>query len=163
LAATVLEQHKRLKESSRTPWMPILLGALAVAAAGGGLLYLQQAGQDDSEAVLTDAARDYLPKLDLNNVNMEAREDALGQTLLEITGEITNLGESEVTVVEANCVFRNVNGLEIGRQRSALVSERTGNLPPGDTQNFRLAFDSVPADWNQVVPDLFIAQIHFSE
>jgi hypothetical protein len=44
-----------------------------------------------------------------------------------------------------------------------LVSERTGNLPPGDTQNFRLAFDSVPADWNQVVPDLFIAQIHFSE
>lgn len=159
----MLEQDKRLKESSKTPLGPILIGVLAVAAAGGLLLYLQQASQGDSEAVLTDAARAYLPNLDLSNVNMEAHEDALGQTLLEITGEITNLGESEVTVVEANCVFRDVNGQEIERQRSAFVSERTGNLSPGETQTFRMAFDSVPEAWNQIVPDLFIAQIRFGE
>jgi len=143
--------------------MPILIGVIAVVAAGGLLLYLQQAGKGDSEAVLTDAARAYLPNLDLSNVNMEAHEDALGQTLLEITGEITNLGESEVTAVETNCVFRDVNGQELERQRSSLVSDRTGSLEPGDTQTFRLAFDSVPADWNQIVPDLFIAQIRFGE
>ncbi len=143
--------------------MPILIGVLAVGAAGGLLLYLQQASRGDSDAVLTDAARAYLPNLDLNNVNMEAHEDALGQTLLEITGEITNLGESEVTVVEANCVFRDVNGQEIERQLSSLVSERTGSLEPGDTQTFRMAFDSVPEGWNQIVPDLYIAQIRFSE
>jgi hypothetical protein len=159
----VLEQDKRLKESSKTPWMPILLGAIAVVTAGGALLYLQQASQDDSEAILTDAARAYLSNLDLSNVDMEAREDALGQTLLEITGEITNLGESEVVVVETNCVFRDVNGAEIERQRAALVGERTGTLLPGDTQTFRLAFDSVPEGWNQIVPDLFIAQIRFGE
>jgi hypothetical protein len=159
----VLEQDKRLKESSATPLMPILIGVLAVAAAGAVLFYLQQAGQSDSETVLTDVARAYLPSLDLNNVAMEARDDALGQTLLEITGEITNLGESEVVVVEANCVFRDVDGTELERQRSAFVSERTGGLSPGETQTFRMAFDSVPLGWNQVMPDLFIAQIQFSE
>lgn len=143
--------------------MPILIGIVAVASAGGLLFYLQQAGQGDSEAVLTDAARAYLANLDLSNVNMEANEDALGQTLLEITGEISNLGDSEVTVVEANCVFRDVNGQEIERQRSAFVNERTGSLSPGETQTFRMAFDSVPEAWNQIVPDLFIAQIRFGE
>jgi hypothetical protein len=157
----VLEQDKQLKKS--TPWLPILLGVLLVAAAGVGLVYLQQTSESDSEAVLTDAARAYLPNLDLNNVSMEAREDALGQTLLEITGEITNLGDREVLVVEANCVFRDPNGQELERQRSAFVSERTGVLAPGETQSFRMAFDSVPPGWNQILPDLFIAQIQFSD
>jgi hypothetical protein len=159
----VLEQNKQLKEASKTPVKAILIGVLAVAAAGAGLFYLQQSGQSGSEAVLTDAARAYLPNLDLNNVSMEARDDALGQTLLEITGEITNLGPSEVIVVEANCVFRDVNGAEIERQRAALVSERTGALSPGGTQTFRMAFDSVPEGWNQIVPDLYIAQLRFDE
>ena len=161
-AVTVLEQGKR-KQATTPPWIPILLGTLPIVAAAGALLYLQQAGRDDSRAVLTDAARDYLAHLDLSNVTMEARDDALGQTLLEITGEITNLGESEVLVVEANCVFRDVNGSELERQRAALVSERTGSLVPGDTQTFRMAFDSVPQGWNQIVPDLFIAQIQFGD
>lgn len=159
----MLEQNKKLKEASKMRLMPILIGVLAVAAAGAALVYLQQAGQGDAEAVLTDVARAYLPNLDLNNVAMEARDDALGQTLLEITGEITNLGESEVVVVEANCVFRDVDGTELVRQRSALVGERTGALSPGDTQTFRMAFDSVPEGWNQIVPDLYIAQIRFGE
>lgn len=159
----MLEQEKKLKEASKTPTTAILIGVLAVAAAAAGLVYLQQMSQDDSEAVLTDAARAYLSNLDLNNVNMEARDDALGQTLLEITGDITNLGERAVLVVEANCVFRAVDGTEIVRQRSALVSERSGVLQPGDTQTFRMAFDSVPDGWNQILPDLFIAQIRFSE
>jgi hypothetical protein len=159
----VLEQDKRLKESTAAPWMPILLGVLAIGAAAAVLLYLQQSAQDDSQAVLTDGARAYLANLNLSNVTMKARDDALGQTLLEITGEISNLGKSEVHLVEANCVFRDVNGSELERQRSALVSERTGSLLPGDTQTFRMAFDSVPEGWNQIVPDLFIAQIQFGE
>ncbi len=159
----MLEQDKRLKESTATPWKPILLGLLIIITAGAALFYLQQAGRDDSQAVLTDAARAYLAYLDLNNVNMEARDDALGQTLLEITGEISNLGASELRVVEAHCVFRDVNGSELERQLAALVSERTGSLLPGNTQTFRMAFDSVPAGWNQIMPDLFIAQIQFGE
>lgn len=143
--------------------MPILFGILMVAAAGGIVFSLQNSGQQTTEAVLTDDARTYLPNLDLSNVDMAAKEDALGQTLLEITGDIANLGDRVTTVVEANCVFRDVNGLEIERQRSAFVNERTGPLAPGETQSFRMAFDSVPDGWNQILPDLYIAQIQFGE
>ncbi len=159
----MLEEKKKPKGSSSAPIVPILIGIVAVAAVAGLLVYVQQAGQGSTEVVLTDEARAYLPNLDLSNVNMEANEDALGQTLLEITGEITNLGQRTLTVVEANCVFRNIDRVEIVRQRSAFVHSRTGTLEPGETQSFRMAFDNVPLDWNQILPDLYIAQIQFEE
>jgi hypothetical protein len=34
-------------------------------------------------------------------------------------------------------------------------------LHPGETQSFRLAFDNLPAEWNQAMPSLFISQIQF--
>ncbi len=159
----MLGQDNKARESQRTSLVPILIGVLAVAATGGTILYLQSTGNDTAEAVLTDAARAYLSNLDLSDVNMEANEDALGLTLLEITGDIANLGDSTVTLVEANCVFRDVNGLEIERQRSAFVNRRSGPLAPGERRSFRMAFDSVPEGWNQIRPDLYIAQIQFDE
>jgi hypothetical protein len=36
-----------------------------------------------------------------------------------------------------------------------------GDLGPGDTKSFRLAFDSIPESWNKQMPDLVIAQVVF--
>lgn len=159
----MLGQDDKPKQSATTPLLPILLGALTVAIVGGAIFFLQSAGQHSAEPVLTGAATAYLPKLDLNNVAMEANEDSLGLTLLEVTGDITNLGDTTVTIVEANCIFRDVNGLEIERQRSTFVNRRTGPLDPGETQDFRMAFDDPPDGWNQILPDLYIAQIQFDD
>jgi hypothetical protein len=114
------------------------------------------------ESELTEEARAYLPQLELSDdTGMEAREDALGQTLLEITGTISNLGERVCTLVEVNVVFRDIHGIEIDRQRAAIVSRRTGPLPPGGSQPFRMAFDSTPLEWNQAFPNLFVSRIEF--
>jgi hypothetical protein len=159
----VLGQDDKTKQSAKTPLVPILLGALAVAIAGSAVVYLQSTSAQTTEVVLTEAATAYLPNLDLNNVEMEANEDSLGLTLLQVTGDIANLGDTSVTIVEANCIFRDVNGLEIERQRSTFVNRRTGPLDPGETQDFRMAFDDPPDGWNQILPDLFIAQIQFND
>ena len=140
---------------------------LAVALIGGTLgwfLYQRSQGQTEAPPELSEAARDYLPNLALSeDTGMEAKEDALGQTLLEITGSITNNGGRVCEVVEVNVVFREPNGLEIDRQRSWVVDQRSGPLEPGETQAFRMAFDSVPEAWNQAFPSLFISQIEFAE
>ena len=107
-------------------------------------------------------ARAYLPSLDLHDVQMSAAESALGHTLVEITGVIGNLGDKPIESVKLNCVFYEINGIELHRVRSTIVRSSVG-LPPGDERNFRLAFDAIPDGWNQVMPNLFIAEIIFVE
>ncbi len=158
----MLETDKQLQRSA--PIVPIALGLLLVAALGAGwILYNQSQVADDGEAVLTQEAKDYLRNLDLTGVDMTASEDALGQTLLEITGKIANQGDRVISLVEVNCVFRNVDGVEIDRQRAQVVRPRGGPLSPGESRDFRLPFDNISEHWNQTIPSLFVAQIRFAD
>jgi hypothetical protein len=47
------------------------------------------------------------------------------------------------------------------RDRVSIVKERLGGLKPGETKDFRLPFDTIPESWNQVLPELVIAEITF--
>jgi len=44
----------------------------------------------------------------------------------------------------------------------SIVNLKTGALAPGETKAFRMAFDNVPEDWNQALPQMVIAAIDFS-
>lgn len=112
-------------------------------------------------AVLTEEARAYLNYLTLSDVNMQAAESYVQQRLVEILGNIGNNGNRNVKLVEVVCVFRDYNGAEARRERVFIVSGRTGSLAPGKTKPFRLAFDNLPQNWNQAMPNLVIAQIQF--
>lgn len=158
----MLDTSKQIEKGGPSPvWL--ILGAAALLAATG-VYFLQQSEPAEAPAPeLTEVAREYLPNLDLSSdTGMEAREDALGQTLLEITGAITNNGGRVVGAARVHVVFRDVNGLEIDRQLTSIVHPRTGALEPGETQPFRLAFDNVPLEWNQAFPSLYIAEIEFA-
>ena len=159
----MLETDKQLQRPS-APIVPIALGILLVALLGAGwVLYNQTQVTQDEEPVLTQEARAYLPRLDLTEVEMTAAEDALGQTLLEITGRVANKGDRVLSLVEVNCVFRDVNGVEVDRQRAQIVRSRGGSLGPGETRDFRLPFDNISEAWNQILPNLYIAQIQFEQ
>ena len=160
----MFESPKQIEQKGPSALVGVVI--LAVALVGGTVawfLYQRARQQTETPPELSEQARSYLPKLALSSdTGMAAKEDALGQTLLEITGSITNNGDRACEVVEVNVVFRDPNGLEIDRQRSTVVDSRTGALGPGETQSFRMAFDNVPEAWNQVFPSLFISQIQFA-
>ncbi len=143
----------------------MIIGAIVVLLGLGIAFFLfwQAQHQSDDAQVLTDEAREYLPNLDLKEVEMAASDTFLEQTLVEITGRIQNLGDRTVSLVEINCVFREINGIEIAREPRVVVGPRTGPLEPQEEQPFRLAFDNLPADWNQAVPSLFVARIEFED
>ena len=157
----VLETEKQLNRRGPSPVLWIL--CLAVLLGAGGYFYLQRVADSNgpAETVLTEEARAYYPNLDLANVEMQAKEDALGQTLLEITGEITNKGDRTCSRIGLYVIFLEINGVEVDRQLSQIVNSRTGPLEPGETQPFRLAFDEVSPDWNQAFPKLSISEIQF--
>lgn len=159
----MLETGNPIRDGGWKP-VPILIAA-AIFAALAAFAYYQWKLDTEAvplEAVLTDEARDYLESLDLHDVQMSAIESALGHTLVEITGVIGNLGEKSIRSVKLNCVFYEINGIELDRVPTAIVRPNVG-LPPGGQQEFRLAFDAIPDGWNQTMPNLFIAEIVFGE
>src|SRR5205823_2102939 len=128
-----------------------------------GFFFLDRASKQPPPAPppLTDEAKTYARNLKLANVDMKAHESFLKQSVVEITGDITNAGQRVVKLVEINCVFYDPYGNVILRQRVAIVSPKIGAVSPGETKSFRLPFDTVPETWNNVMPQLVIAGISF--
>ena len=151
-----IEQPKRKKKGAI-----VTLLVLAVLGAGAIWWLEQGGGEGPAEPVLTPEAKAYTRNLELGDVNMKATDNVLGQMLLEIEGRITNAGDRPVSHVELTCLFYDPYGVEMWRERVAIVRADHGVLNPGETRKFRLPFDSIPDGWNQVMPRLIIAQILF--
>lgn len=141
----------------------MLLIAVGLLLGIAGFGYLEWKGRSElplEQVVLTDEAREYLTSLDLSDVEMGATDNALGQTLVEITGTIRNIGDRPVRSIRLNCVFFDVYGIELHRVLSTIVRSSQG-LEPGGEVPFRLPFDDIPDGWNQVLPSLYVAEIVF--
>lgn len=146
----------------KPPVFAIIL-TLTLLLGGGAFWWLdyQSRHQQVQHPVLTQEARGYLKNLALSEVAMQANESYMKQEVVEINGKITNKGDRELKLVEINCVFRDLYGQVVLRERVAIAGHPTGGLPKGETKSFRLAFDSIPGSWNKQMPDLVIAQILF--
>ncbi len=110
---------------------------------------------------LTTEAKAYLPNLKLSNVRMQAAESYAQGRLIEIFGDVTNTGARVVKLAEVTCVFFDYSGQQIARERVFVVGGTAGALASGQTKSFRLPFDTIPDSWNQILPQLVIAQIQF--
>ncbi|HXN45667.1 MAG TPA: FxLYD domain-containing protein [Bryobacteraceae bacterium] len=142
----------------------IVIALVVAAAVAVAVLVLTRGGAPQEPApVLTPEARAYVHAgyLGLSEVNMSAKQNFAGQTLVEVTGKITNTGNRMLKQIDLNCVFRDPSGRVVLRDRVSIVKERLGGLKPGETKDFRLPFDTIPESWNQVLPELVIAQITF--
>ena len=132
----------------------------SVLFVGGALAwYISRPRPIASTATLTADAKAYVRNLQLADVSMKATESYVGQTVTEIEGKITNGGDRNVTHAEVNCVFYNVYGEVVLRERVSIVK---GTLKPGETRSFRLPFDDIPSTWNNQMPQLVIARIEFT-
>ncbi len=138
---------------------------LAAIAGLAGAYFVYQDWMDRAPLIpqLTEEAKAYLPHLELSDVDMTAEESFLEQTIVAIEGKLTNQGTRALRAVDIHCVFREPYGEEVGREFVRIVGRRGNDLPPGETRSFRLAFDDVALEWNQVLPDLYIAQVVFAE
>ena len=141
--------------------IPVVLLVTSLGAAGFWWLDRQAKNFSMAQPVLTPEAKTYVRSLKLSDVEMKATESYLKQSVVEILGKITNNGDRPLKLVEINCVFRDPYTQVVLRERVAIAGGRMGNLNPGETKSFRLAFDSIPQSWNQALPDLVIAQIVF--
>ena len=145
------------------PTAVVITLVVAALAAAAVIFALRGGPRQPPAPVLTPEARAYVRAgyLNLSDVNMSAKQNFAEQTLVEVTGKITNTGNRMLKQIDLTCVVRDPSGRVVLRDRVSIVKERLGGLKPGETKDFRLPFDTIPESWNQVLPELVIAQITF--
>jgi len=156
-----LAQEKR--QVSRLP-LVIVVCVVVICSAAAWFFFIRGGPRLQQASPLTAEAKAYVRSLGLADVEMKAKENAIGGTLVEITGKITNKGQATLRTVEINCVFYDPYGQVVLRERVPILRYRGGpGLQPGETRAFRLPFDAIPQGWNQALPQLVIAGIEFQK
>ena len=132
---------------------------VVVLLVGGVLLwYITRPKPSSSLPPMKPEDKAYVHSLELSDVTMQATESYVKQTITEIEGKITNKGNRTVKEAELYCIFYNVYGEVVIRERVAIVKSV---LKPGESRPFRLPFDDIPDGWNNQMPQLVIAHIEF--
>ena len=142
----------------------IITVVIVIATLTGGFWYYQKiAHAAPRVVVLTPEAKAYVRSLQITDSDMKAHEGFAGVIgVVEITGKIKNSGDRPVDVIEIYCNFYDTYRQLVLRERLPIVSMKMGGLKPGEQKAFRLAFDTIPASWNQAMPGLVIAQMQFA-
>ena len=152
-----------MASSDRTPIKITILVLLGLCVIAGGVFWylereVQRAANPDQ---LTAEGKAYVRNLQLSEVDLRATENMMHQAVVEIVGKIKNNGDRPVKSAAVYCIFRDRNGQPVARERGTIIKSSGGGLAPGATRDFRLPFDTVPAEWNNMMPQLVIAQVQF--
>lgn len=154
---------------ARSGGMPLsawlIAGGVVLAIVAGLLL----AGHRKTPAITGIRAQDaYASNLPLTQLQMSESTSLSGGKSTFIDGHIRNSGTATVTGVTVQVLFRNEEQMPPQIETLPLALIRTHEpyvdtqpvsaapLKPGDEQEFRLIFESIPANWNMQMPEIRI-------
>jgi hypothetical protein len=110
----------------------------------------------------------YAASLPLTQLAMSESESLSGGKLTYLDGHVQNSGQRTVTGVTVQAVFGNDEGLApqvdtvpltLIRTREPYIDTQAVSdnpLKPGDEREFRLTFETIPANWNTQMPEVRI-------
>jgi hypothetical protein len=139
----------------------ILVAVVGVIVLMLGIAYLLREPPKAAKAVSS-----YAASLKLSDFKMSAAENFIGATVSYMDGKIANAGDKSVTRVIVEVNFKDALGQVAQREEVPLrLLRETGPytepvdltvlpLAPGQTQPFRLTFDSISAQWNRQYPEI---------
>ncbi|MEP6537718.1 MAG: FxLYD domain-containing protein [Bryobacteraceae bacterium] len=136
----------------------LIIGGLLPLIAGGWWYLDRESAKPPVQPGITAEGKNYVSNLKLSQVQMKATANFTGAAVIEVEGQITNNGNRTLSRVELNCIFYDVSGFVVLRERVPIVK---APMKPGDTRQFRLPFEGVAPSWNQTLPQLVIAHIAF--
>jgi len=113
----------------------------------------------------------YAASLKLSDFKMSAAENFVGATVSYVDGTITNSGDKTVTHVVVEVKFKDDMGQLAQREDIPLrVLKTNGPYPeavdfsvsplgPGQSDTFRLTFESISAQWNHQYPEIVVTDV----
>jgi len=146
-----------------------LIIVVAVAAVIAVMLAIAFLLREPPKAVKTISP--YAANLKFSDFKMSAAENFIGATVSYMDGTVTNTGDKTVTRLVVEVVFKDEIGQLAQRDQLPLRVLRTSGpypeavdlsvspLAPGQTQSFRLTFDSISAQWNRQYPEIRVTDV----
>ena len=113
----------------------------------------------------------YAANLKLSDLKMSAAENFVGATVSYIDGTVTNTGGKTVTHATVQVVFKDDMGQVAQKEDVPLRALKTSGpypeavdlnvspLSPGQSQPFRLTFESISTQWNRQYPDIQVTDV----
>ena len=152
--------------------IPVMAWAVAGLAVLVVVVILLVAGRHKAAAPTTiQPVAPYAASLPLTQLAMSESTSLSGGKSTFVDGHIQNTGSQTVTGVTVQVIFRNEEAmppqietlpLSLIRTREPYIDTQpvsAAPLKPGDERDFRLIFESIPANWNQQMPEIRIIQV----
>lgn len=148
------------------------IAAVAVIVVVGIIVVTMERGKPRVTVTPISASPDpYAASLPVSDVKMSESGNLAGTKVTYLDGHITNNGSKTVSSVSVQVLFRNVANevaqnetwpLKWIRTRDPYVDLEPASaepMKPGESRDFRLIFDNVTPDWNQVYPEIRIVHV----
>jgi hypothetical protein len=156
-----------------TSWLPWIIAAAAVILGLGILVVVGGRTSPESSSTGTGMAPadPYASKLSISGIQMSEATSFSGAKVTYIDGQIANTGDRTLTGITVQVGFHNDVGqfaqrlslpLNFIRTRQPYVDTQpvsAAPIEPGQSRDFRLIFDTVPADWNMQVPEIRVISV----
>ena len=151
------------RDSSRLIIVMAVVGVIAIML---GIAYLLREPPKPIKAVSP-----YAANLKFSDFKMSAAENFIGATVSYMDGSVTNSGDKTVTHLMVEVIFKDEIGQLAQREELPLRVLRTTGpyqeavdlsispLAPGQTQQFRLTFDSISQQWNHQYPEIRVTDL----
>jgi hypothetical protein len=153
-------------------WLPVIAALVIVVAVAGGLIFFYEHGRGGQTVTPISAAPDpYAANLTISQLAMSEASNLSGGKVTYLDGHITNQGNRTVTGITVQVLFRDAAHEVAQNETQALQLIRTRDpyvdleplsaapLKPGDAADFRLAFDTVPDQWDGAFPEIRLIHV----
>ena len=153
-------------------WLPVALAAAIVLGVAGGLVLVFEHGRSEPTVTPISAPIDpYAAHLTISGLAMSEASNMAGSKVTYLDGQIADLGSQTVTGMTVQVLFRDgahevawneTQPLRIIRMRDPYIDVEplsASPLKPGQSEDFRLIFDTVPQDWDGIFPEIRILRV----
>ena len=101
----------------------------------------------------------YAARVSFSNFRLGVSENMAGQTVYYVDAVVKNGGDRTINELVVNASFRDLDGQVVFRDRATVIGARRPALGPGESRQFRMGFEGIPASWNRTAPELQITHL----
>ncbi|HVA17988.1 MAG TPA: FxLYD domain-containing protein [Candidatus Dormibacteraeota bacterium] len=102
------------------------------------------------------AEQAYVANVDFENLEMSAFENMLHQKVTYLNGDISNKGRRAIRAADVTIEFYDPEHKLLLREVRRIVGNGTRPLQSGETRDFQIGFETLPADWDHKFPAIHV-------
>lgn len=150
------EQQMEPAEGNRFP-VAFLAGVIVVFLVVAGVVLLTRTPPSRGSAVVEKlpfgpAEQAYAERVHFKDIQMARATNFLNQEFTYVAGTVSNDGVQTIRQIEVTLEFHDPFNQVVLRETQRLIGPRAQPLTGGQMRDFQIAFEHVPAEWDQQYP-----------